>query len=122
MQNEIPALFRRACGGMDAIALLWPQGSDTREERVFIPMMKALGSILGEVMYWCYALVQNYGLAIILFTLLTKVVLLPFSIWLHKNGIKIVKLQAKINTVKAEYYGDAGMIAEKQSELYKQEK
>ena len=85
-------------------------------------MMKALGSILGEVMYWCYALVQNYGLAIILFTLLTKVVLLPFSIWLHKNGIKIVKLQAKINTVKAEYYGDAGMIAEKQSELYKQEK
>ena len=73
-------------------------------------------------MYWCYALVQNYGLAIILFTLLTKVVLLPFSIWLHKNGIKIVKLQAKINTVKAEYYGDAGMIAEKQSELYKQEK
>lgn len=48
--------------------------------------------------------------------------LLPFSIWLHKNGIKIVKLQAKINTVKAEYYGDAGMIAEKQPELYKQEK
>lgn len=122
MQNEIPALFRRACGGMDAIAPLGPQGSDTREERVFIPMMKALGSILGEVMYWCYALVQNYGLAIILFTLLTKIVLLPFSIWLHKNGIKIVKLQAKINTVKAEYYGDAGVIAEKQSELYKQEK
>lgn len=80
MQNEIPALFRLACGGMDAIAPLWPQGSDTREERVFIPMMKALGSILGEVMYWCYALVQNYGLAIILFTLLTKIVLLPFSI------------------------------------------
>ena len=67
-------------------------------------------------------LVQNYGLAIILFTLLTKIVLLPFSIWLHKNGIKIVKLQAKINTVKAEYYGDAGVIEEKQSELYKQEK
>lgn len=85
-------------------------------------MMKALGDVLGQVMHWCYALVQNYGLAIVLFTLLTKVVLLPLSIWLHRNGIKIVKLQSKINLVKAEYYGDAGMIAEKQSELYKQEK
>lgn len=67
-------------------------------------MMKALGSILGEVMYWCYALVQNYGLAIILFTLLTKAVLLPFSIWLHKNGIKIVKLQAE------NQHGESGIL------------
>lgn len=85
-------------------------------------MMGILGGILGVVMRLCYQLVQNYGVAIILFTLFTKVVLLPLNIWLHKNGIKIVKMQASLNNIKADYYGDPNMIADKQAALYKQEK
>ena len=34
---------------------------------------------LGYIMEWCYELTGNYGLAIILFTLLTKIILLPQS-------------------------------------------
>lgn len=83
-------------------------------------LMELLGVLLGAVMSVCYGATQNYGLAIILFTLFTKAILLPLSVWLHKNGIKIVKLQARINGVKADYYGDGAAIAEKQSELYKQ--
>lgn len=84
--------------------------------------MELLGNILGVVMYACYQLTHNYGVAIILFTLATKFVLLPLNVWFHKNSIKIVKMQADINNIKAEYYGDPSMIAEKQSELYKKEK
>ena len=83
-------------------------------------LMELLGVLLGAVMSVCYGATQNYGLAIILFTLFTKAILLPLSVWLHKNGIKIIKLQARVNGVKADYYGDGAAIAEKQSELYKQ--
>lgn len=75
-------------------------------------LMELLGVLLGAVMSVCYGATQNYGLAIILFTLFTKVILLPLSVWLHKNGIKIVKLQASINGMKADYYGDGAAIAE----------
>ena len=42
---------------------------------------------LGYLMKWCWQLIPNYGLAIILFTLATKVILLPLSIWIQKNSI-----------------------------------
>ena len=50
-----------------------------------------LGNILGIVMKFCYDLVSNYGLAIILFTFISKIVLLPISIWVQKNSIKMVQ-------------------------------
>lgn len=40
---------------------------------------------LGYLMKWCWMLVENYGLAIILFTLATKIVLLPVSVWIQKG-------------------------------------
>ena len=74
---------------------------------------------LGYLMKGCWLLVQNYGLAIILFTLATKIVLLPLSIWIHNNSIQMVKIQPDINFLKANHYGDMDTIADKQSELYK---
>lgn len=81
-----------------------------------------LGFLLGHLMYFCYCLLNNYGLAIIFFTFFTKLILLPVSIWVQKNSIKIVKLQPELNNIKASYFGDKDMIAEKQAELYKKEK
>lgn len=81
-----------------------------------------LGIALGYLMYFCYWLLRNYGLAIILFTLFTKIILLPLSIWVQKNSVKIVKLQPEINHIKATWFGDKDTIAEKQAELYKREK
>ena len=47
--------------------------------------------ILGKVMEVCYDFLNNYGLAIIAFTIISKIVLLPISIWVQKNSIKMVK-------------------------------
>lgn len=74
---------------------------------------------LGYVMKWCWQLVGNYGVAIILFTLATKLVLLPLSIWIHKNSIQMVKIQPELNMLKVNHYGDNDTIADKQAELYK---
>ncbi|MBQ7379486.1 MAG: membrane protein insertase YidC [Clostridia bacterium] len=77
---------------------------------------------LGYLMKLCWMLVGNYGVAIILFTLATKLVLLPLSIWIHKNSIQMVKIQPELNFLKANHYGDMDTIADKQAELYKKHK
>lgn len=85
-------------------------------------VMNILSSALGYVMAFCYKLVSNYGIAIILFTLISKFVLLPVSIWVQKNSIKMVKMQPDINRIKAKHFGDKDAIADEQSKLFKQEK
>lgn len=77
---------------------------------------------LGLAMNLCYALVKNYGFAIILFTLLSKVILLPVSIWVQKNSIKMVKMQPEINFLKARYFGDSNRISDEQDKIFKREK
>ena len=75
---------------------------------------------LGAVMDACYSLLQNYGWAILLFTLISKIILLPISIWVQKNSIKMVEIQPAVNRIKAKYYGDADTIAEEQAKMYKE--
>lgn len=77
---------------------------------------------LGYLMKWCWMLVGNYGWAIILFTLATKIVLLPLSVWTHKNSIQMVKIQPDVNFLKANHYGDVDTIAEETGKMYKKHK
>lgn len=70
----------------------------------------------------CYALCHNYWIALFLFTFLTKVILLPLSIWVQKNSIKVVRMQPEINEIKATFWGNNEIISEKQYQLYKKEK
>ena len=78
--------------------------------------------ILGDIMAFCYNIFNNYGLAIILFTFISKIVLLPVSIWVQKNSIKMVKMQPDINKINIKYFGDKDTIADETSKLYKKEK
>lgn len=84
--------------------------------------MNILSSVLGYVMAMCYKLISNYGVAIILFTLISKIILLPVSVWVQKNSIKMVKMQPEINRIKAKHFGDKDAIADEQSKLFKREK
>ena len=77
---------------------------------------------LGYVMQWCYSFINNYGVAIVLFTFLSKIILLPLSVWIQKNSIIMVKMQPEINRIKARFFGDADAIAEEESKLYKKNK
>ena len=88
--------------------------------------MSAVVRSIIDALVWliqaCYYLCRNYWVALFLFTFLTKVILLPLSVWVQKNSIKTVKMQPQMNHIKATYWGNADMISEEQYKLFKQEK
>lgn len=84
--------------------------------------MEYLYSALTWVMNGCYRLCHNYGLAIILFTFCSKIVLLPVSLWTYMNSITMIKIQPDINLLKIKYYGQKDLIAEEQAILFKEKK
>jgi len=73
-------------------------------------------------MKWCWQLVSNYGVAILLFTLATKIVLLPITVWIHKNSILMVKIQPEMNMLKVKYHNDSQTLAQEQTKLFKRAK
>lgn len=81
-----------------------------------------IGTGLGAVMNLCFRLTGNYGWAIILFTLVSKLILLPVSVWVHLNGLKMVRMMPEINYLHVKHYGDKDTISEEQAKLYKREK
>jgi YidC/Oxa1 family membrane protein insertase len=70
----------------------------------------------------CYGFCQNYWFAILVFTFLTKVILLPLSVWVQKNSIKTVRMQPEMNHISATYLGNQEAISEEQYKLFKREK
>ncbi len=81
-----------------------------------------IGTPLGYLMWFCYTLVKNYGVAILLFTILTKILVFPINLWVQKNSIKMVKLQPAVNEIAARHARDRNKAAEGQMALYKKEK
>ena len=81
--------------------------------------MQVICAPLGWLMRTAYSLTGNYGLAVMLFTLMTKVILLPLSLWVHANGIKMVRLEPAVNRLKVRYFGDPDKVADEQALLYK---
>ena len=112
-RNGLP--IRTGCGIMNFDA-------QERGDRDLQTVMGWIGSALSVVMDGCFAVCGNYGWAIILFTLASKIILLPLSIWVHVNGLKMVRMMPEINWLKVNHYGDADAIAEGQAALYKREK
>lgn len=84
--------------------------------------MDILSQIFSSIIGICYSLLGNYGLAIVVFTLFTKVILLPVSLWTQRNSIKMVEMMPDLNRLKIKYYGDNEIIAEETQKLYKQKK
>ena len=83
--------------------------------------MDSIIQILVRLLAACVCLCRSYVFSIILFTLLTKVLLLPVSLWVHRSGIQMVQLMPELNRLKACYYGDKDTIADKTQALYKRE-
>ncbi len=81
-----------------------------------------LGTPLGYIMKFCYDIINDYGFSIIIFTVFTKVILFPISLWVQKNSIKMVRMQPQLSALKYQYVDDKDALLDAQSELYKKEK
>ncbi len=83
-------------------------------------MLEALASVLSLIVQPCYALTGNWWIAILLFTIIIKIILMPMALWCQWNSIVMVKLMPELNRIKVKYFGDAENIGEKQNALYKE--
>ena len=81
-----------------------------------------LAAPLGYIMYLCFLVLGNYGRAIILFTVISKILLFPISIWVQKNSVKMARLKPELDDIKLRYAGDKDKIADEQMALFKREK
>lgn len=78
-----------------------------------------LGDILGKAMTFIFNIVGDYGLSIIIFTFLTKVLLFPLNMVTQKNSINMVRLMPEENALKIKYIDDKDKLGEEQLKLYK---
>lgn len=85
-------------------------------------IMQILTIPLNSLMRICYNLLGDYILSIIVFTLLTKIILMPVAMWMQRSSIKMVEMMPDLNRLKVKYFGDKETIAEQTQELYKQKK
>ena len=74
-----------------------------------------------NALFAAYYLVGNFGLAIIIVTIIIKLVLWPLVAPSLKSAGKIRELQPKLNKLKEKYGKDKQALAKAQMDLYKQE-
>lgn len=76
-------------------------------------MFEFIAEIFGYLLYWIYNIVGNYGIAIIVFTILTKLILLPLTIKQQKSLEQNQKMQPAIQALQAKYKNEQQKIQEK---------
>lgn len=83
-----------------------------------ILIAKTLGTLLSLI----YSLVNNYAVAIILFTIIIKFILLPLTFNQTKQTKKMQELQPKIKELQEKYKNDKEKLNIKIMELYREHK
>ena len=84
-------------------------------------IMRYLVEFFAMLMGWCNQVCGDYWIAIALFTLITKVIQLPLSLWCQRNSIAMVALMPKMNRLKVKYFGDKDRIGDESARLFKEE-
>ena len=75
----------------------------------------------GYLMDWLYQFTNNYGLALILFAILVKVILFPVQAKSKKSMMKMSRLTPKMQAIQAKYAGDQQKQNEAIQALYREE-
>ena len=85
-------------------------------------MINFFANILGTLINFIYAIVKDYGVAIIIFTILVKVLTFFMTLKQKQDSLKTAKIQAQIEGLKEKYKNDKLTLNQKTLELYKEEK
>lgn len=86
-------------------------------------MMNALAflaPVLGPVLKFIYQFVDNYGLAIILFSILMKLLILPLNIKQQKSMEEMRKIQPELAKLNKKYQNDKEKLQKETMKLYEQ--
>ena len=84
-------------------------------------MIAFFANIFGYILNFIYNIVQNYGLAIIIFSILIKLLMIPISVKQQKTMKKSTKIQAKMKELQFKYKNNPEKLNQETMELYKTE-
>lgn len=82
----------------------------------------SIAKILLVVLNWFYSFVKNWGVAIILLTLLARAIVLPFNIMSFKSMKKMQKIQPMIQALRERYKDDPTTLNREMMVLMKEHK
>lgn len=85
-------------------------------------MISFFADIFGYVLNLLYQVVNNYGIAIILFSIILKIIMLPISIKQQKTMKKSAKIQEKMRNLQDKYKNNPEKLNQETIELYRTEK
>lgn len=77
--------------------------------------------LLGYLMKLLYIIFKNYGLALIVFTLITKLITVPFQIKQQKNTARLAKFQPQLKKLQNKYGNNKEKYQEEMMKLYTEE-
>jgi len=77
---------------------------------------------LGMLFEWLYGMLDNYGITIIVFTVLLRACLFPLYADQIKHSIRMADVQPKMQEIQKKYANDKETLNAKMMELYKEEK
>ena len=83
--------------------------------------MGAISNVLGYLLNWLYEFLGNYGLAIIVFSAIIRIILIPITIKQQKTMKKSSELQEKTKVLQVKYKNNQEELNKATMELYKQE-
>ena len=83
--------------------------------------MGILAKPLGFLLSSLYEMIGNYGIALIIVTVIVKICLYPVYAKSIKSTMKMTEVQPKIQEIQQKYAKDTATMNEKLSELYKEE-
>ena len=80
-----------------------------------------IGNVFGYLLWFFYEFTKNYGVSIILFTIVLKIIMFPFSIKQQKSMAKNTRLQGKQKEIQKKYGDNKQKMSEEMQKLYQQE-
>ncbi len=84
-------------------------------------MFEFFANMFGYLLQFVYNIIDNYGIAIILFTVIIKLLLLPLSIKQQRTMKKSTELQEKMKVIQFKYKNDPEKLNQEMMNLYKTE-
>lgn len=85
-------------------------------------MLSTIAKPFGWLMMWLYEFVGNYGIAVILFGLIVKLILLPFMAKSKRSMMRTSRLQPQIQELQKKHGGNQQKLNAEIQKLYKEEK
>ena len=84
-------------------------------------MFNAIAKPFGLLMMWLYENFQNYGLSVIVFALIVKLILLPFQMRAKRSTMRMTRLQPRIKELEKKHAANKRKFNEEVQKLYREE-